>query len=198
MTPNLKNNNSDDTQERKANKRYQKQQTPATHCHCRPRHTSRPPRSPSHHPFGLCPPLFSCHLPSIPYSSRFSASPQHATSAHTHAVFFHCRYTPIKLLSVPARPTKPSSSLTQLRADRGTVRSQRSEVSCSRLAVRSLQARAHTPPLALPARPNSIRPTGILENEKKNKRETHMAILLLSTTPSPSLRSTLASRWRSW
>lgn len=54
------------------------------------------------------------------------------------AVFFHCATKPIKLLTVPAIPTMPSSKLTQPSAEEGIVRSQMSEMSCSWLADRSL------------------------------------------------------------
>jgi hypothetical protein len=52
-----------------------------------------------------------------------------------HAVFCHTVYTPIKLLTVPARPTMPSSRLRYPNAEMGTVRSQMSEMSWILAAV---------------------------------------------------------------
>ena len=54
------------------------------------------------------------------------------------AVFFHCVYTPIKLLTVPAKPTIPSSKLARPIAVAGTVKSAKSEISCKLIAARSL------------------------------------------------------------
>lgn len=56
----------------------------------------------------------------------------------TQAVFFHIATKPIKLLTVPAIPTMPSSRLTHPSAEVGMVRSHKSEMSCSWLADRSL------------------------------------------------------------
>lgn len=80
--------------------------------------------------------IFSHHLNAVP-SFCVSARP----SAHLppiQAVFFHIATRPIRLLTVPAIPTIPSSRLTQPSAEEGTVRSHKSEMSCSWLADRSL------------------------------------------------------------
>lgn len=63
---------------------------------------------------------------------------QLSTLTPVQAVFFHIATKPIKLLTVPAIPTMPSSRLTHPSAEVGTVRSHRSEMSCSWLADRSL------------------------------------------------------------
>lgn len=56
------------------------------------------------------------------------------------AVFFQVVHTPIKLLTVPANPTMPSSKFAYPRAVLGTVKSHRSEISWSLVAVRSLSS----------------------------------------------------------
>lgn len=91
------------------------------------------------------------------------------------------------LLTVPARPTKPSSKPTQLRAAKGTVKSQTSETSWRRLAKRSLGMSHVSLFLFLGG------DFEVYKNRMMND-ETHFRICLLSTTPSPSLRSILASR----
>lgn len=80
--------------------------------------------------------VVSHHLNAVP-SFCLSARP----SVHlppVQAVFFHIATRPIKLLTVPAIPTMPSSRLTQPSAEVGMVRSHKSEMSCSWLADRSL------------------------------------------------------------
>lgn len=56
-----------------------------------------------------------------------------------YAVFFQVPHTPIKLLTVPAKPTIPSSKFRYARAVLGIVKSQRSEISCKLIKARSLQ-----------------------------------------------------------
>ena len=56
-----------------------------------------------------------------------------------YAVFFQVAQTPIKLLTVPARPTMPSSRFVYASAVLGIVRSQRSEMSCRLVEARSLR-----------------------------------------------------------
>lgn len=80
--------------------------------------------------------VVSRHLNAVP-SFCLSARPS-VVCRPTQAVFFHIATNPIRLLTVPAIPTMPSSRLTQPSAEVGMVRSHKSEMSCNWLADRSL------------------------------------------------------------
>lgn len=57
-----------------------------------------------------------------------------------YAALCHSDHTPISELTVPARPTRPSSIWVKPRVAAGTVKSHRSEMSRNWVAVRCLQA----------------------------------------------------------
>ena len=73
---------------------------------------------------------FTCHT----YHDR-------TVRLRSQAVFFQVAHTPIRLLTVPASPTMPSSRFAYPRAELGTARSQRSEISWRLVTLRSLQER---------------------------------------------------------
>ena len=72
-------------------------------------------------------------LPTTPLS--FSLLP----GLRAQAVFFHVPQTPIRLLTVPARPTIPSSRFAYPSAELGIVRSQTSDINWRFVVARSLQ-----------------------------------------------------------
>lgn len=71
-------------------------------------------------------------------SAQLAHLPANADVDSIYAVFFQTVYTPSSELTVPARPTSPSSRLANPSAEVGTVRSQRSEMSWRVAALRSL------------------------------------------------------------
>lgn len=104
------------------------------------------------------------------------------TPDFAHAVLRHWLCKPIKLLMVPPIPTIPSSRSRYLSAEMGEVKSQTSESSWVRAVERSLEQ------TMLATLTNMAK-----RKKKKKKRGTYFSIFLASTTPSPSLRSTVFS-----
>ena len=93
--------------------------------------------------------------------------------------------TPIKLLTVPASPTMPSSRLMYPSTELGIVRSHRSETSCTLAPDRSL-------------RRHGVSGLHVGHADGGVARDAHRSSLLLSTTPSPSCLLIDCCRCCSW